>query len=189
MLSTTLKRTILITGLAIVLVLAGALYYFHGREFDVTITQQQIDDALAAHFPVTKTNLLILHVTYSNPHATLLPESGRSEVGVDAELEFKLREQPKKFTGSAVMTTGLSYRYETKQFFLADPKVSKSTFQGVPQQYLDKTTNFVSAAVREHVQKIPVYTIKPKDVKTKVVRLILKDVQIKDGVIHAKLGI
>lgn len=179
----------IIAGIVLVLVVIGVWLYLPGREFDVTITQQQIDDALAAHFPVTKTNLLVLHVTYSNPHATLLPESGRIEVGVDAELDFKLREQPRKITGSAVMTTGLTYRYETKQFFLADPRVSKLTLQSVPQAYLDKTTNFVSAAIREHVQKIPVYTIKPKDLKTKVVRLILKDVQIKDGVIHAKLGV
>ncbi|HSY17233.1 MAG TPA: DUF1439 domain-containing protein [Candidatus Acidoferrales bacterium] len=186
-----MKRATLIAGIVLVLVILGAWLYFPGREFDVTITQQQIDDALQAHFPVTKTNLLILHVTYSNPHATLLPESGRIEVGVDAALEaaLKPREQPKKFTGTVVMTTGLSYRYETKQFFLADPKVSKLTLQGVPQQYLDKSTNAVSAVIREQVQKIPVYTIKPKNMKTKVVRLILKDVQIKDGVIHATLGI
>lgn len=184
-----MKRAALIAGIVLVLLLIGAWLYFPGREFDVTITQQQIDDALKAHFPVTKTNLLILHVTYSNPHATLLPESGRIEVGVDAELDFKLREQPRKITGSAVMTTGLSYRYETKQFFLADPKVSKLTFQGVPQAYLDKTTNFVSAAIREHLQKFPVYTLKATDVKTTVVKLILKDVKIKDGAIHATLGI
>jgi len=184
-----MKRYIIFAASALVLVLAGMLLYFHGRRYDVIITQKQIDEALRARFPVSKNHLLIFQVTYSNPRVTLLPESNRIEVGLDADLDIKLRDQPKRLSGTAVVTTGLSYRSEAHQFFLSDPEINKLTLQGIPQEHLDKVTRLASTAVREYLQRFPIYTLKAKDAKTTAVKLLLKDVQVKSNEVHATLGL
>ncbi len=184
-----MKRSIIFTASALVLVLTGTLLYFHGRRYDVIITQNEIDEALRARFPISKNHLRIFQITYSNPHVTLLPESNRIEVGLDAGLDIKLRDQPKRLGGTAVVTTGLSYRSETHKFFLSDPEINKLTLQGIPQEHLDKVTRLASNAAREYLQRFPIYTLKAKDVKTTAVKLLLKDVQVKSNEVHATLGL
>src|ERR1044071_2175096 len=127
--------------------------------------------------------------TYSNPHVTLLPESNRIEVGLDADLDIKLRDQPKRLGGTAVVTTGLSYRSETHQFLLSEPEINKLTLQGIPQEDLDKVTRLASNAAREYLQRFPIYTLKAKGVKTTAAKLLLKDVQVKSNEVHATLGL
>lgn len=182
-------KKIIITALVLVLGLAGALLYFHNKQYNVIITQQQIDDALQKKFPVTKTHLLIFRITYSNPHLTLLPESNRIEVGLDAEVNIKILNESKKLGGTVLVTSALAYRNETKQFFLSSPEINKVAIQGIPQQYLDKVTDFASNAAREYLQEFPVYTLTAKDTKTAAAKLLLKDVQVKSSEIHVTLGL
>lgn len=174
---------------AVGIVVVGLLVYFHGRRFDVVITQKQIDDALQSRFPVSKNHLLIFQVTYSNPRATLLPGTNRIEVALDAELDIKIRNEEKKLHGSIVATTGISYRGETYQFFLSDPEINKLAIQGIPQEYLDKVTPFASNLARERLEQLPVYTIKAENITTRAVKLLLKDVQVMNNEVHATLGL
>jgi hypothetical protein len=184
-----MKRTLIIAVCALALLLAGAFWYFRDKQYHVVITQKQIDDALQAKFPVSKTHLALFHLTYSNPQVTLLPDSDRIEIGLDAQLSIKLREESKPFGGRALMTTGLEYRHEAKQFFLANPEIKKLTLQGVPQQYLDKATVLSSNFVSEYLQRFPVYTLKATDIKTTAARLLLKDVQVRSNEVHVTLGL
>lgn len=184
-----MKRTILFLALLLVFVFAGALVYFRNKQYDVTITQKQIDDALQNKFPVTKTHLLLFRMTYSNPHLTLLPESNRIQIGLDAELNIKLLNEAKKLGGTALVTSTVAYRNETKQFFLSKPEINKLVIQGIPQQYLDKVTDFASTSAREYLQEFPIYTLKANDTKTIAAKLLLKEVEVKDNGIYVKLGL
>ena len=182
-------KKIIIAALVLVLLLAGGFLYVRNKQYNVIITQQQIDDALHKKFPVTKTHLLIFRLTYSNPHLTLLPESNRIEVGLDAEVNIKILNESKKLGGTVFVTSALAYRNETKQFFLSSPQINKLKIQGIPQQYLDKVTDFASNAAREYLQEFPVYTLTAKDTKTAAAKLLLKDVQVKSSEIHVTLGL
>jgi hypothetical protein len=183
------KRSILgIAFLLVVAVLAGTYVYFKKRPYHVVITQAQIDATLKEKFPIKKTHLIIFHLTYSNPHVQLLPDSNRIEIGLDAEVEIKALNEPKKLTGTAVVTSGLTYNDERKQFFLAAPEVKKIAIQGIPQQYLDKVTDFASQAASEYLQEFPVYTLKPTDTKRSTLRLLLRDVKIKNSEVDVTLG-
>ncbi len=182
-------KKVIIVALVLVLLFAGGFLYVRNKQYNVIITQQQIDDALQKKFPVTKTHLLIFRITYSNPHLTLLPDSNRIEVGLDAEVSIKILNEAKKLGGTVLVTSALAFRSETKQFFLASPQINKLEIQGVPQQYLDKVTDFASIAAREYLQEFPVYTLKAKDTKTAAAKLLLKDVQVKSREIHVTLGL
>ena len=183
------RRSLILVICALALVLAGSAWYFHDKRLVAVITQKQIDEALQSKFPITKKHLLLFQITYSNPHVTFLPETNRIEVGMDAVLNIKFREQSKNMSGTAVATTGLSYRSETYQFFLSEPEIKKLSIQGIPQQYVDKVTSLASNTVSEYLQKHPIYTLKAKDMKTATVKLLLKDVQVKSNEVHATLGL
>jgi hypothetical protein len=183
------RRHIILAVSTIAFVLAGILWHFAHRQYDVTITQQQIDEALRSKFPVSKSHLAIFQVTYSNPHVTLLPGTNRIEIGLDADLNVRLGNAQKQLGGTAVITTGLSYRGETHQFFLSEPEISKLSLQGIPQEHLDKVTSLASSAVREYLQRFPIYTLNAKDAKSAAVKLLLKDVQVQSNKVHATLGL
>ena len=182
-------RSVIIIICVVALALAAALWYVHGKRYDIVITQQQIDEALQAKFPMSKTYLAIFQIEYSNPHVILLPATDRIEVGLDAELNIRLGSQTKKLGGTVTATTGLSYRSETNQFFLSEPKIEKMSIQGIPQKYVDKVTSLSSNTVREYLQKYPVYTLRAKDTKTATLKLLLKDVQVRSNELHAILGL
>jgi hypothetical protein len=146
-----MKRFLIIAGILVVALLAGTLLYFHGRRYHVTITQAQIDEALRTRFPLTKSHLLIFRITYSNPRLKLLPDTNRVEVGMDAELNLRTDGEPRSLAGSAVVTAGLLYRDDTKQFFLSDPKLNELRIQGLPQQHLEKFTPFASTVLLRHL--------------------------------------
>lgn len=184
-----MKRVLIALGIASVLALVGTWLYFRGENYIVIITQEQIDTELRSKFPVTKDQLIVLRATYSNPEVTLLPGTNRIRVGIDTELDIKLGAQPKKLGGTITVTASFSYKSDTKQFFLADPVVEKLEIQGVPQEYTAKVTEFLSNSVSKHLEKIPVYTLQAKDVKSASIKLLLKDVQVSNNEVHVTLGL
>ena len=182
------RTTILIVGLLVVALIAG-MFGFRGKRYEVTITQNQIDEVLQKKFPVTKSHLMVFSITYSNPSLTLLPESHRVEVGLDAELNIMLPKETKKCSGTILVTTTLTYHDDSKQFFLSNPDINKLTIQGIPQNHIDKITRFASIAAREKLQEIPVYTLTAVDAKQTAAKLLLKDVQVRNNELHATLGL
>lgn len=182
-----MKRIIIIA--CVLLLAGGGAYWLLRGKYNVVITQQQIDEALAGKFPVSQKHLFIFEVTYSNPRVTLLPESDRVEIGLDAELAIKLPKEPLRFQGSTAITSSIGYRDDTKQFYLANPEIHKLTLPGVPQQYLDKATQAATELARLCFKQIPVYTLKGTDTGTNAAKLLLRKVQVKSSEIHITLGL
>jgi hypothetical protein len=184
------KTKIILWCVLITIALAAvALVYFGSQDYDFIITQKQINDALLTKFPISKSYLKIFQVTYSNPNASLLPESNRIKVSMDVELVVNIRGDSKKYTGNAVMTAGLGYRYETKQFFLSNPVFEQLTVHGIPPQFTDKATEFATRVAREHLQQITIYTLRPTDVKKAALKLLLKNVRVEGDELHVALGL
>jgi hypothetical protein len=95
----------------------------------------------------------------------------------------------KRLHGSAVVTTGVSYRSETHQFFLSEPVIEKLILQGIPQQHIDKATQFASGVARAHLEQFPIYTLTAKDMKTTATKLLLKKVEVRNAEVHVTLGL
>lgn len=183
-----MKRNLLFVVLFLIVVAAGAFLYFKDRRYKLVITQEQIDAALKEKFPITKTHLVLFQITYSNPHAKPLPDSNRIEVGLDAEVMIKALSDSKKLTGTVFVTGALSYRDDKKQFFLVEPEIKKISIQGIPQQYIDKVTDFASKVAQEYIQEVPVYTLKDGSARTTAAKLLLRDVEVKQSEVHVTLG-
>ena len=183
-----MKRVLIPVICIVAISLLAAVLYIRFSASDVVITQAQIDDALKTHFPVSNTYYLLFRVTYSNPKVRLQPDSDRVEVQLDADLGIKLSAQPKSFGGTAVVTSGIAYHRETHQFFLSEPKITRMTLQGIPQEYLDKLTQLASNTAREYLQQYPIYTLEARDLRSSTTRLLLNKVEVRGNEVHATLG-
>lgn len=184
-----MKRTIIVVLAVTAIAMAVGWLYFKGKTYEHLITQTQIDSELEKKFPVTKTFLIVFKMTFSNPEVTLLEESDRVGIKLDTELNLGLGADAKKLSGHVALTSGLAYRSETHEFFLADAQFDRLELEGIPQEHLDKVTDFVTKFVQQLVDKYPVYRLEAKDTKSTVAKMILKDVQIENQVVKVTLGL
>ena len=167
-----MKRPSILAGVLVVLLAAVMVFYLQ-RPQHLVITETQINAAVQKKFPISKT-FWRFDITCSDPHVTLLPETNRVEIGLD--LAVNVTNFPMlKWRGSVVAASGLAYSNETKQFFLSQPTINKLTIPGIPQQYLDKVTDYVSNLAGNRLQEIPVFTW------TDSRAVLVKDIQVKNG--------
>jgi hypothetical protein len=154
----------------------------------VIVTQAQIDAAVSERFPVSKKFLMIFEITYSNPQVTLLEDSNKIQVGLDAVLDIRIDGEPKKLGGGCTIISGIQYDPDIQAFFLDDAEFERFEIQGAPNAYLDRVTGFASEFAREFVESKPIYRLKAKDARTAATKLLLKDVEVRDQSVRVYLG-
>jgi len=175
-----MKRILIFLALLIGLAIIGAYAYTKGKRYDVVITQNQINTVLAKKFPVEKSFFFIFKITYSNPQVTLLPNSNRVQVSLDALLNFKINDQPKDLGGSCTLTSGIDYRYEEKAFYLSEVQFERLEIQGVPKKYLKLVTLIASELARDELENYPIYRLKKSDPASTAAKLLLRKVEVKN---------
>lgn len=184
-----MNKNIIIGVIVLGVLLGGAYLYFMGKRYEITITQEQIDTALAKHYPVTKKYLLIFAITYSNPHVVLLEDSDRVQVGMDATLNIRLNDETKELGGGATVTSGIRFDSDSHEFFLDDTVFDRLQIEGVPQEWSALVTDFASKVAKEFVETKPVYRLEAKDTKTTAAKLLLKGFEVRNQAINVTLGI
>lgn len=176
---------IVVVGVAV----AGTVAYFKTNRYEIVLTESQIQAALAEHFPVTETYLLVVEATYSEPAVTLSPGSDRIRVRLSANVGLNLPVTAKRVHGSCELLTGIEYRPDTHQLFLSDPQVEKLAIRGVTPEVLETIRLATRKAVTKHLQSFPLYTIKRKDLRSDAGWLLLQEVKVQDGALHLALGL
>ena len=184
-----MKKNLTIAAIIIAVALVGAFIYFKGKRYEIVIPQAKIDSTLSETFPATKNYLIIFDITYSNPQVTLLEDEDRVQVGLDATLNIRMNDEPKKLGGGATVTSGIRYDSDTQEFFLDDAVFDRLEIQGVPEKWLEKVTEVASEAAKQFVQSKPVYRLEAKDAKTAAAKLLLKDFEVREQAIHVTLGL
>jgi len=179
-----------IIAIAVILLLAAGTYgYFRGKEYHITITQTQIDQALAGRFPQSKDFLPFFTITYSNPQVTLLEESDRVQVGMDVTLDVRIKGQTEKLGGGCTVTSGISYNAQEHTFYLNDAEFDRLEIQGIPPEHLQKVTKFAAKYAKGYIESRPVYRLKATDAKSTAAKLLLKDVDVREQAVHITLGL
>lgn len=184
-----MKKTLTIAAIIIAVALAGAFIYVKGKRYEIVIPQAKIDSSLSETFPATKKYLIIFDITYSNPQVTFLEDEDRVQVGLDATLNIRLNDEPKKLGGGATVTSGIRYDSDTQEFFLDDAVFDRLEIQGIPEKWLKKVTEVASEAAKKFVQTKPVYRLEAKDAKTAAAKLLLKDFEVREQAIYVTLGL
>ena len=184
-----MKRPIVISLILLGLLLCGGFLYLKGKRYEVVITQDQIDDALARRFPASKTYLLVFTLDFTNPEVTLLEDEDRIRVGLDVMLNLRIDDEPRNLSGGATLTTALRYDADTHEFFLDDAEFERLEIQGIPSKWESKVNEIASIAAREYLQTRPIYRIEARDAKTAAAKLLLKDVDVVGREVRVTLGL
>lgn len=157
--------------------------------YDIKITNDEIQRKLASRFPITRNYLFIFDITYENPQVILLEGSDKVSVSLDAILDMRVKSESKPLSGSAGVLCGIDFRPDTGQLFLTDCDITKLQIAGIPDEFLEKVNEVTNLAAKELLDKYPVYTLKPREVKTTIAKLVVKNVVIRDGVFIVTVGI
>jgi hypothetical protein len=167
----------------------GAFLLLRGEEYEVRLTQEQIQERLDQIFPVTKRHLLVFEVTYRNPRVTLSEGSDRIRFSIDAELGNLTTNAGERLSGSCEIVTGLRYDAEQYAFFLVDPTIEKLALAGLPIGMTPKVEQALRATAEEVLASRPVYTLRPTDLKKTAARAVLKSVEVESGQLVITLGL
>ncbi|RYZ64810.1 MAG: DUF1439 domain-containing protein [Proteobacteria bacterium] len=184
-----MRKPLIIAALVIATALIGALVYVKGKRYEIVIPQEKIDSMLSEIFPATKNYIILFDITYSNPQVTLLANENRVQVNLEATLNLRLNDEPKKLGGGATVTSGIRYDPETQEFFLHEAVFDRLEMQGIPEKWLVKVTDVASAAAKEFLQNKPVYKLEAKNAKTAVGKLLLKGFKVREQALHVTFGL
>jgi len=184
-----LKKVAIITSVILVLILAGAYLYFVGKEYEFRFSESEIQQTLETNLPLTRTYLIIIQVTLSNPRVQLENGSNRVNAGLDVGLNITINQNPEPLGGSIDVSGGVRYVSEDGQFFLSDPVIEQLHIQGIPDQYTDKANSALTKALAEFYREHPIYTLSAYDAKQAVARMVLKNVVVENKELVVTLGI
>lgn len=184
-----MRKPLAIGLLIAVAALLAAFLYLKDRRYEVVITQEQVDTAVAPRFPAMRRYLAVLTLTCSNPEVRLLEADNRVRVGLDAELSLRLDGEARKLGGRITLTTGLRYDSEAQVFYLDDARVEDLDIAGLPEDWLAKTRELATLLAQKYLLTTPVYKVQARDAKAAVARMLLEDFRIRDQAIHVTLGL
>ncbi len=124
-----MKKGVTIVGVILLVVIAGAYFYFSGKEYVFRFSESEIQNTLEKSLPLTKTYLFIIQVTLKNPRVQLENGSSRVNAGLDIELNITVGQNHEPLGGSVDVSGGVRYVSETGQFFLTDPNIDRLQIQ------------------------------------------------------------
>jgi hypothetical protein len=190
-----LKRLAFVAGIVLAVIVASvvtAVVVLEGRTFEIQITQEQIQQRLDEKFPVAETYPLVIvdvDVAFTNPRVALEEGSDRVGAGVDSVITVRSSGQPQSYEASGDVTFGIFFRPETGELFLTDMQFERLDVPSVPPIYMPTVRKAATTVAQEALRIVPVYQLTAEDTKTTIARLILKDVNVRDGVLIVTLGL
>jgi len=175
----------------VLLLLAGiAVFVFlRVKGIEITITQAMIDESLEKNFPKTTKVLKIFEVTYSDPEVDLLEADDRIQVGMKAKVGTSGGLLKQTFSGSVILTSGLRFGAESKEFFLNDPVIESLNLEGIPSSFLDQAAQALTLAAQQFFAETPVYKLEATNAKMAVATTVLKNFEVSDQAIQVTLGL
>jgi hypothetical protein len=185
----TTGRAVLLTLLLIAAAIGGVCYYFYCKEYVYRFSEAQLQQALSARLPLTKSYLRIFEITLDHPRVALVNGTDRVRAGRDITLNVHVGEQPVPLGGSVDASGGIRYDPRAGQLFLTQPKIEHLDLQGMPQQYTPHVAAALTKALDTYYADHPIYTLRAADAKQLAARLTLKSVAVKEQPLVVTLGI
>jgi hypothetical protein len=170
-------------------ILFGVLFFLKGDGLSISLTRGQIQSAINAHMPYEKKMAFIFTLTLKNTEVLLKNGSDRIGVLTHVEMSVRLGDKSEGRSGSIQAMTGIRYDPETFRFYLQKPQVEDILIEDVPSKYTDMVEKAGREILETFLDEIHVYTIDDKDMKMKLARAVLKDVNIVNGSLRITLGV
>ncbi|MBN2342437.1 MAG: DUF1439 domain-containing protein [Deltaproteobacteria bacterium] len=179
-----MKTTATITKIGMAVLLVGwALQTAScsSPEVDVVISQQELQQKVAARFPLEK-NVMIANVSLHSPEVYL----PAGQVG----MKLKFTAQLLKFSLSGSLDGRGTVRYDadSAQFFISDFELVSIDVAEKSFSNLDQLKSIILPMITSYLNETPVYTVTDTTVKGKITGKLLKRVEVKDNALVVTLG-
>lgn len=172
---------------AVLLIGIGAgIWWLWTRDAVITVSQTELQQRLAAAFPIQKSFLGIGTLTLSHPVISLPSGSDRVEFAVDAAADVlggALHE-----TGTGRMSARVRFVPQSRELFLDDARVESLTLGGLPSQYAGVAAQAAGLAAREYFAGHALLTVKRPVLSGPLGDRVVKNVAIEQGALKVTLG-
>lgn len=166
---------------------AGAWFVLRGRTLTFEFDQPRIEAELGKRFPMRKTYLALFDVDYTNPRVKLTDGSDDIAVGVDVRVA--VAGTSREWRGSADLLTKIAYDAASAAFVLRDVRVTTLAVPGVSEDIAGRVRTIANELALDRVTGIPVYQLKPTDVKRAFAALVLRSVEVRKGILYVTIGV
>jgi hypothetical protein len=152
----------------------------------VTFTEAEIQGRLGEKFPKSERLLDLIPVEIAEPRVRFLRGSNRVELTMEADVAVPWV-QTYRTTG--VFTTSIRYEPEDQTLRLSDIKVEDFDATNLPEKFKAPLRITLTAAADKYLNDHPVHQLEPKDYKGKMVKMLLREITVKEGELEVKLGL
>jgi len=181
------SRLVAISVASFVVLISILFVALKGRDLEVKISAEEIQAAIDNKPPKPKTFAGVCSLCVDNTRVELKKGSDRITVAMDLEVKIPLLSRLKDLTAKATVSAQVSYAREEYRFYIREPVLESLTLPSVPEKYTTYLEAASRAAALFHIGDIPIYTIKDKNLKTRVTRAVLEQVAVEDGMLVVTL--
>ena len=167
--------------------LACGLFGCAPNPYVINLSQQQIQEKLDEAFPIEKEYLVVFMARLSHPEVMLQEGSDRITFGIEASTNVDIKQYP--VAGQGWFSGGIRYDAQSGAFFIQDANIETLVIEGLPDKYRIPLEFAASLAVREYLNRHPVYTLNPAKFKHSLAKLALQNVVIANGQLKITLGL
>lgn len=154
------RRLATLAGAAIAAsLLAGCATWSGPRQVDIPLARLQA--GLDRRFPVDNRLFELLDLRLSHPRLTLLPESGRVALDLEAYVAPPFMRQA--FTGTLAVSGRLYVDAARGAVFMTEPHVDRLTFSGLDGVLQQRLANGANELMDKLVRDVPVYNFRMED--------------------------
>ncbi|MEO1251923.1 MAG: DUF1439 domain-containing protein [Pseudomonadota bacterium] len=178
--------TTVIAGLLVIG--AGAFFLLRDTTYTLKFSETDLRAQLEDRLPFSEDYLFIFNVTLENPRVDLIEGSDRIAGGLDTVVNVKLGDEPLPISGAIDLSGGLRYAPEEGAFYLTDPRIETVRLAGVPDRHANRANSALSLALAEFYRERPIYILSDDDMRQRAARLVLRDIEVKNEVLHVELG-
>jgi hypothetical protein len=166
--------------------IVGAVLFMQLRKPDLTLsfTREDLQQRVAAKFPFDQ-KLLFITVTYSNPSLTLNDGSDRIGIGLDAVAKL---DGDRLVQGSIAGDWMIRYEPAHGEFYFDDPQIERFDIKGLSPSTQEMVARVAKPLIQEYLRRVPVYRLKPGDLRQDLARSVLKSVTVKRGKLYVVVG-
>ena len=130
---------------------------------EVSVPLHKLQAGLDKRFPVNNRVLELFDIQLSRPHLTLLPETDRVAITMEAVMAPPFLQQ--SWSGNLALSGRLSLDAARGAIFMSEPTVDRFVVDGMDESRQRQLTKVANLLMNQVVTDVPVYTFRPEDLR------------------------
>jgi hypothetical protein len=156
------------------------------ESYTVKIEEKTANEKMVEKFPISKEQEGVT-ITLLNPGIEFRPGSDRAHLIMEVHTDVERKGRSREMLAKVLTSFRITYDPNTYQFFVQDVKIESVDWLGAEERRAPGAKVVLQAAVAK-LDGQPIHTITEEGVKNKIAKMLLKDIQVKNGFLLVTLG-